>query len=234
MPEDRCSKCHRYKKNSPSPDISHAGSAAESKCKLDHHPTPCDFLDEDGNPCTVTPDGDTRADEETLEAARRSKEMEDKFTSQSLEMEQLRAEMIEVRKMMGSMRPTANPRDTLFTAAAASTLSTSTEPTPSVTTPKTSLLQPPSGDRSDLLSEAQNLIQLNEKGGSTGHNLHGYSGPKMKDLQTDKTISDEVQRQLNILISNIPALQKVVAGQPATRNLPSRTSLPQSNFNPPT
>ena len=31
--------------------LDHGGSLAGSKCKLDHHPFPCDFSDHDDNVC---------------------------------------------------------------------------------------------------------------------------------------------------------------------------------------
>ena len=84
MPDERCSRCHRYRKNAPTPDVSHVGSAAESRCKLDHHPAPCDFWDEEGSPCTVVDGGITSAEEEVLEASKKNKELEAKFTRQEL------------------------------------------------------------------------------------------------------------------------------------------------------
>ena len=53
MRENRYTRCHRYKKDPPSIDVSHIGSQAESKCKLDHHPSPCDYISEDGSACVA-------------------------------------------------------------------------------------------------------------------------------------------------------------------------------------
>ena len=228
MPEDRCSRCHRYKKNSPTPDVSHVGSAAESKCKLDHHPAPCDFLDDEGGPCTAVDGGISAVEEEALETAKKSKELEAKFSSQEIELQQMKAEMQEMRKMVGALRPTANPRDTLLTTASTAS-SVTTETTTSFSVPRSSILPPNTGSHTDLVSAAQSLIQMNEKGAAGGNTFPGYSGPSMKDLQGDNTISDEVQRQLQALISSIPALQKVVAGQPPSQS--TKTPLPQSNCN---
>ena len=83
MRDNRCSKCHRYKKDPPTPDLSHDGSHAGSKCKLDHHPSPCDYEDEAGNVCVPT---------DSLEPGEDSiaKEIEGKFSAQSLELDQLK------------------------------------------------------------------------------------------------------------------------------------------------
>ena len=231
MRENRCSRCHRYKKDSPCPDVGHEGSQGESKCKLDHHPPPCDYLEEDGSPCTAHTSGDSNAAAIAQDAAAKAMEMEGKFTAQTQEMIQLRAEMSEMRQMMGSMRMTANPGASL--AATSSQSGSATLPTTSLVAPRVSLLQPQTTvavtGQGVLLSEAQNLIQLNDRGGVAGNNLQGYTGPTMKDLQHDNSIAEEVQRQLSNLIANTPALQKVVAGQSATPSLPVQN--PQSKGN---
>ena len=51
MVENRCSRCHRFKKDPPSPELGHDGSQAESKCKLEHHPFPCNFIETDDTVC---------------------------------------------------------------------------------------------------------------------------------------------------------------------------------------
>ena len=233
MRDNRCSKCHRYKKDPPTPDLSHDGSHAGSKCKLDHHPSPCDYEDEAGNVCVPT---------DSLEPGEDSiaKEIEGKFSAQSLELDQLRTEILDMRRMMGSMRPSAPSSASLAT----STPMSGTGTTMSITAPKMSLLQTPangaapgtvSGGNGSLVAAAQNLISVNEKSGTPDIRLDGYDGPNMKDLQQDTVIAVEVQKQLAALIAGVPALQKVVAGklqtqthstpppQPSTRNqLPVR------------
>ena len=231
MRENRCSRCHRYKKDPPSSDVGHEGSQGESKCKLDHHPPPCDYLDEDGAHCTAHTSGDDDSAALGQEAAAKAMEMEEKFTAQTKEMIQLKAEMSELRQMMGSLRMPATPGASLA-ATASLTAGAATYPTTSLVAPRVSLLQSQTTaavtGQGALLSEAQNLIQLNDRGGVAGNNLQGYNGPTMKDLQHDQSISEEVQRQLSILIANTPALQKVVAGQSATPSIP--VQIPQSKF----
>ena len=58
MTGDRCTRCHRYKKDPPDVDLGHDGSQAESKCRLEHHPFPCDFFDEEGAACTAEADAE--------------------------------------------------------------------------------------------------------------------------------------------------------------------------------
>ena len=83
----------------------------------------------------------------------------------------------------------------------------------------------------DLVADAQSLLHLNERPPTPGSHLPGYTGPTMKDLQQDKTIASEVQRQVEDYISKIPGLQKIVAGQPASFNptLPTSGHYPQYN-----
>ena len=228
MRDTRCSRCHRFKKDPPTAAVGHDGSPAESRCKLDHHPFPCDFLEEDGSPCNAHASGGggggiTTTDNPAMDAALAS-EITGKFTAQNLEMERLKSEMMEMRQMMGSMRMMANPGASLSTSTAQTSTMGSTTTTTSLSGPQVSLLPPTSNlsftpvpaasnARTDLLTEAQNLVQLNDRSGVTGNNLHGYSGPSMKDLQQDKSIADEVQRQLANIIATTPALHKVVAGQ---------------------
>ena len=219
MPEDRCSRCHRYKKNAPSPELSHVGSQGESKCKLDHHPSPCDYTDENGEVCNAESNETIDDEPATKENVR---QMEEKFSQQSLDLDRMRSEMEEMRKMMGSMRMTASPRDSLVTttatAPAYSTVfsANSTVPQPSVVP----LHQVRSSAAGILTSEAQSLLLANDGGGMQPNVVPGYSGPTMKDLQQDKSISDEVQRQMDNFIARIPALQKVVAGQPLANHPP--------------
>ena len=246
MVENRCSRCHRYKKDAPSADLGHDGSQAESKCKLEHHPFPCDFIDVDGNVCEIHAD-EGPADKGAPDYNDLAKEFEGKFNAQSTELDQLRSCMLEMKKMVSSMRLTANPKDSLATSTAQSTGSTATTSTASITSPQVSLLSPPqtglgsvgtrsaSGAPGSLTSEAQSLLHLNDRSGVTGAGLQGYSGPNMRDLQQDKSIADEVQRQLAVLIASTPALQKVVAGQPPAptpKSKPSNQTQPQFIPNP--
>ena len=52
----RCGKCHRYTTGSPSPDLDHQGSNGGSVCTLDHHPSPCDWTDQQDRPCHFSQD----------------------------------------------------------------------------------------------------------------------------------------------------------------------------------
>ena len=221
MRENRCSRCHRYKKDPPSPDLGHEGSHAESKCRLDHHPSPCDHLDEGGAPCSYLSDSDPNA---PLDGAPDARVFEDKLTAQSLEMDQLRADMLNMRQMMESMRLPASTTASLNMGVAAA-MTTATTTTPSQHAPRSSLLQPPATGagylapdiaQRSLHDEAQNLITRNTSSSQAGNSLPGYGGPTMKDLQHDASIASEVQRQLAAIIAATPALQKVVAGQPDT------------------
>ena len=147
----------------------------------------------------------------------------------SLELEQLRAEMLEMRRMVGSMRLSAPSSASLAT----STSQFSTVSTTATTTPRMSLLQPPLGtaapplNTGNLSAEAQQLISVNENGVGIGSNLGDYAGPNMKDLQQDTSIAVEVQRQLAALIAGTPALQKVVAGQSLAKTVSA--PVPQHN-----
>ena len=246
MVDNRCTRCHRYKKDAPSPDLGHDGSQAESKCKLEHHQFPCDYIDGDDNVCEFhTDEGAADKDQAVGEAAALAKEFERKFNVQSQELGQMRSEMMEMSRMMGSMRSMANPKDSLATSTAQSQGSTATTSTSSITSPQISVLLAPttglgavgnaavSVSPGSLFSEAQNLIHVNGRSGVTGAGLQGYNGPNMKDLQQDKSIADEVQRQLAELIASTPALQKVVAGQPPVLAPQSKTPhQPQSHFKP--
>jgi hypothetical protein len=164
MPEDRCSRCHRYKKNAPSPELSHVGSQGESKCKLDHYPSPCDYTDENGEVCNAESNETIDDEPATKENVR---QMEEKFSQQSLDLDRMRSEMEEMRKMMGSMRMTASPRDSLVTTTATtpaySTVfsANSTVPQPSVV----HLHQVRSSAAGILTSEAQSLLLANDRGG---------------------------------------------------------------------
>ena len=247
MVDNRCSRCHRYKKDAPSPDLGHDGSQAESKCKLAHHQFPCDYIDVDDNVCEFhTDEGAAGNDQTAGDAAALGKEFERKFNDQSHELGQLRSDMKEMSRMMSSMRLMANPKDSLSlaTSTAQSVGSTSTTSTSSITNPRVSLLPPTTGLGSvgntavpvspgSLYSEAQNLIHVNDRSGVAVAGLQGYNGPNMKDLQQDKSIADEVQRQLAELIASTPALQKVVAGQPPVLAPQPKTSHhPQPLFKP--
>ena len=86
-----------YKKDPPSPELGHDGCHTESKGKLDHHPAPCDYVDEAGNTCVPS--------DNTVSENAAAKEIEGKISAQSLELEQLRAEMLDMRRMVGSLRP---------------------------------------------------------------------------------------------------------------------------------
>ena len=82
MVDDRCTRCHRYKKNAPSVDLSHVGSKGESQCKLDHYPLPCDYVDDDGKPCDHI---ETENVVDKVEAVKNI-EMEDKLAQQAFEI----------------------------------------------------------------------------------------------------------------------------------------------------
>ena len=131
MKETRCSRCHRFKKDPPNPDLGHEGSHTESKCKLAHHPFPCDFIDDD-TVCEYHTDENTGVpDYETL-----AREFEDKLGVQNEELVGLIAEMQEMRRMVASMKPTANP------GSAVCSSSTDTTVTTSITTPQMSVIPP--------------------------------------------------------------------------------------------
>ena len=209
----RCSRCHRYKKAAPSPELGHDGSQAESKCRLDHHPCPCDYVDDNGDGCnfnfekvTATSEADSRA------------YLESQMSAQAAEMRDLKGEMAELRRLLGSLRTGPSPSDSL---ASLPPQNESTTVTQSLFAPVPSLLQPPTAavtscGRGTFTSEAQKLIDMNEKSGTAYSALPSYGGPSMKDLQHDPSIAAEVQRQLNDIITRTPALHKVVAGQNVT------------------
>ena len=218
MRENRCSRCHRYKRDPPSPDLGHEGSHAESKCRLDHHPLPCDHVDESGAPCSYVLNFDSNA---PPEGAVDTGILEDKLTAQSLEMNQIKADMLNMRQMMESMRLPASTTASLSMGVSTG-MTTATTTTSSQLGPRSSLLQTPvsaavpSLGQGSLHDEAQNLILRNATVSQAGNGLPGYFGPNMKDIQQDTSIASEVQRQLAAIIAATPALQKVVAGQPAT------------------
>ena len=88
MGEDRCSRCHRFKKNPPTTEVSHVGSKGESLCKLDYHPEPFDYVDETGNACAHS------YSEKIVE----ENALGDKVASQALEMQQLKFELLEMKR----------------------------------------------------------------------------------------------------------------------------------------
>ena len=221
MRENRCTRCHRYKKDPPSSDLGHEGSHAESKCRLDHHPSPCDHVDENGALCSYVPNTVPGAQGES---AGNTGDMEDKLTAQSLEMNQLKADMLNMRQMVESMRLPASTTASLSMGVSTG-MTTATTTTSSQYVPRPSLLLTPasgagslapSSGQFSLHNEAQDLITKNAKNNQSASSLPGYSGPTMKDIQQDASIASEVQRQLAAIIAATPALQKVVAGQPDT------------------
>lgn len=237
MAGDRCSKCHRYKKDPPTPEIGHDGSHAESKCHLDHHPFPCDFVDSESNPCTAqaTLEKEMEASRQ-VEDAKRAEEMENKLTSQSSEMEELKNQMLEMRHMLSSMRPAADTRSSLVTThsivtSAPHSIAVTTIASSGATGSRPSVLPSPVTSTADLVADAQSLLHLNQRPPPPGSHLPGYTGPTMKDLQQDKTIASEVQRQVEDYISKIPGLQKIVAGQPASLNPTLPTSSHYLHYN---
>ena len=225
MVENRCSRCHRFKKDPPSPELGHDGSQAESKCKLEHHPFPCNFIETDDTVCEFHTNEHFEDTNATANAAKAA-DIEGKFHAQSLELGQMKAEMLEMRNLMVSMRTmpatTASLANISVQATVTSVTTAITSTTTSLLGPQVSILQQPG--HGSLTSDAQNLIELNNRGGVTGNVLQGYNGMTMKDLQQDKSIANEVQRQLNDLIANVPALQKVVAGQVQVPALPTSVS----------
>ena len=125
-----------------------------------------------------------------------------------------------------SNRPSASTQGSLAPTTTSTSISHTLTSTQSITSPITSfpavdsLLSRgaaggfnPGGANLDILTDVNDLLQRNVQTDERTSNLGGYNGPSMKDLQKDKSIADEVQRQMNLLISGNPALQKVVAGQ---------------------
>ena len=222
MTGDRCSRCHRYKRDPPTSETGHDGSQAESKCRLEHHPFPCDFVDGDGVACSVQADSEKAAEvERKTEAARKTEDLEVKLGSQSKELDEMKRQMDEMRQMMNSMRLPADTRASLSPSNVAIATAHSgvapTVTTNSNVTPVPSVLQPNQSvgntGHADLVATAQSLIQRNERSdGAASNHLPPYNGPLMKDIQQDKLIAAEVQKQLDSYISQIPGLQKVVAG----------------------
>ena len=214
-PVDRCSVCHRYKKNAPNPELNHAGSKGESKCKLDHFPSPCDFTDEDGNPCAFVESENTNTDEIDVNT-----QVQNTLAVQALEMSSLKTDLAEIKRMIMSNRTPPSTGASLAVTTTTPSCHTSTTTTSSITTPQMSnTIQSGAGSAAGLglQSAAQDLLLQNEDLQTKKSNLGGYSGPSMKDLQKDQSIADEVQKQMNLLISGNPSLQKVVAGASAPK-----------------
>ena len=101
MVADRCSRCHRYKKNAPTADVCHVGSKGESQCKLNHFPAPCDFLDDDGAACDYTEGEENFHDQD--EVIEKNK-LEDKLTEQAVKMDQLQNDMAEMKRLLMATR----------------------------------------------------------------------------------------------------------------------------------
>ena len=213
-PNDRCSVCHRYKKNAPNPDLNHAGSKGESKCKLDHFPSPCDFVDDDGNPCAYV-ESETNEDETDVNT-----QVQNKLAAQAVEMSTLKSDLADIKRiLMANRTPPSSGASLAVTTTSTPSCQTSTVTTQSILTPLTSLgTSAAAGGASTaagfgLLSDAaNNLLLQNEDTQPKNSNLGDYGGPSMKDLQKDQSIAEEVQKQMNLLISGNPSLQKVVAG----------------------
>ena len=169
MRDNRCSKCHRFKKDPPSPDLGHEGSHTESKCKLAHHPFPCDFIDGDDNICEFHSDD---GEENTQNYELLAKDFGDKLGVQNQELDQLKAEMLEMRRLVANLRPTASPGISLLPGSAQCSGSTITTVTTSITSPQVSVVLPtattpsvagnlPHTGQGSLASAAQELIHLN-------------------------------------------------------------------------
>ena len=50
--QTQCISCHRFLTGAPQPEVDHQGAPHGSLCTLPHHPDPCEWHDEQGNPCT--------------------------------------------------------------------------------------------------------------------------------------------------------------------------------------
>ena len=223
MVEDRCTRCHRYKKNAPSPDVSHVGSKGESQCKLDHYPAPCDYIEEDGRVCEHTEE--TQTDQTNVKEQEESShraEMQGKLDNQSQQMDQLKSELAEMKRMVMAQRSPPTSHGSLAPATTATSLQSQTYTTQSITSsisspattlPSQSIPGAAGAAGGGIMSDANKLLQLNLQSEDSRADLGGYGGPSMKDLQRDNSIAEEVQRQMNLLISGNPCLQKVVAGQ---------------------
>ena len=58
----RCIKCHLYISSAPSLDLCHTGSDSGLSCSLQHHPNPCDWIDQNNLPCLFYPTGQASPD----------------------------------------------------------------------------------------------------------------------------------------------------------------------------
>ena len=97
MVENRCSRCHRYKKDPPSPDLGHEGSQAESKCKLEHHPFPCDHIGEDDKVCEFHVDEGDEREHAAADIGALAQEFEGRFHAQSAEINDLKKHMLDIK-----------------------------------------------------------------------------------------------------------------------------------------
>ena len=184
-------------------------------------------MDDDGAPCDYT-------EEEEHEIVQEQQIMSDKINQQAVQMTQLQSDLADIKQLLMSNRGPPPIHGSLATTTTSTTTQSQTVTTQSVTSPIPSLA-PASGSASargagiglgghtflnenlDMISEANDLIARNEKTIENNANLGQYTGMNMKDLQRDQSISDEVQRQMSLLISGNPALQKVVAGHGTTQ-----------------
>ena len=213
---DRCSVCHRYKKNAPSSELSHAGSKGESCCKLDHFPAPCDFVDEEGSHCAYV---ETESESNRISGTNDNTGVKETLAAQALEMGQLKSDLADIKRMLMASRPLPDTSASLaqMTTTTASSQTSTTLTTQSISSPVCTQLPPgstaagPAGNL-NLLEEANKLLLVNKEPDVRKTDLGAYAGPSMRDLQKDESIAAEVQKQMNLLISGNPSLQKVVAG----------------------
>ena len=189
-------------------------------------------MDAEGFACTAEAcaEGDERQAEVAAAAAKKANDMESQLANQSSQLEDMKRQMNEMKQMMSSMRMPADTRSSLASSSNVVTPAGhggSTVTTGSITTQQPSLLQPSvvGAGIGSLLTDAQNLINVNEAEGPPVNSLPGYTGSTMKDLQQDRSIAAEVQRQLDSYISQIPGLQKVVVGQSVPLTVPTNTNL---------
>ena len=216
--------CHLFIEGAPSPDLAHIGQFGPA-CVSTHHPNPCDYTSKDG-PCTYSAEMFRKVSDEALEeqltaaqfsARDKTRQAElDKmagelvsFRQQQVDMDKMSSEMSEIKKLLMSLRPSAQPGssladNTVHTKVGSENLPVSTN-TVSLSSANPSLLGASGGSIHD---DVARHIQKNTVPPPTTQPRGSYSGPTMPDLRKDESLNLVAQQVLAALEQRIPQIRE--------------------------
>ena len=212
----RCSMCHLYIEGAPTPDLVHIGTFGPS-CVASHHPFPCDYSGKDGA-CSHQEDVDSDDKLTPTQLQARDKTRKGELDQMAAELVNLRkhqvdvdkmsAEMTEMKKILMSLRPAAQPGSSLDNSHLLSQSTVEITPaSDSGTSPPDLSLLGATGGKS-LSEEVAQHIQKNTVLPSTTQSRGGYSGPAMPDLRKDETLNFITQQVLAALEQRIPQIRE--------------------------